>query len=210
MRVLICAAVLMLVACQSDPIVILIPGTVPPPVPSSDAGQSGEIASKDASDDGASADAGSDRTTDGNGSTSPSDCGLVRFESFEVMISAPDGTCGMITAKPSWALRSLAAATFTRPSGKEYVLVIYGRNENESVENWMARSEVGDSAAWDEEFETANRLPSFAYVSNDYGAQASVHVLIPSERFVYYVMAEETTEEVPDDLREFVRELRIE
>lgn len=128
---------------------------------------------------------------------------------FGTLVTTTRDTTVSRMTPPAWAEHAVAAASFTRPNGSRYTLLIYAKGETESFEHWLANSEVGDAAVSEQRIQTANDNFAFVYATNDFGAVPDVHITVPTRRFVYYFHADSDSFDVPEDFINFVQETEV-
>lgn len=126
------------------------------------------------------------------------------------LVKTDDQTTATAAEKPAWSRQSVAAASFERFGGKRYEVLVYERTEGETFSRWMAKSESGDAYLSAQTVRTKNGKTGYVYSTNDYGATPDVHIVVPTDRFVYRFSSEETRKEVPEDFLRFIRELEVE
>ena len=126
------------------------------------------------------------------------------------LVTTSEDTTASEMTPPAWAEQTEAAASFRRPDGNRYTLMVYTKGESESFEDWMQSSEIGDAYISSRRVTTANGNVGFVYTTNDYGAVPDVHIIIPTTRFVYYFHANTETFNVPEDFISFIEETEVE
>lgn len=111
--------------------------------------------------------------------------------------------------KPFWADDALATAAFERENGMQYSVLVYERRPDELFADWLMRSKVGGTTVSRRRMRIKNSRRAYVYKTDDYGAVPNVHIIVPTNRFVYYFRYEEETFEVPDDFIHFIREVEV-
>ncbi|MBI2638255.1 hypothetical protein HYW83_01555 [Candidatus Peregrinibacteria bacterium] len=143
------------------------------------------------------------------GSSLPADPHVFATEELGVLVRTQGNTEVKPAEKPFWADDALATSTFERESGKQYSVLVYEKRPDELFEDWLMRSKVGGTTVSQRRVRTANGHRAYVYATDDYGAVPNVHIIVPTQRFVYYFKSEEETFEVPDDFVNFIREIEV-
>lgn len=126
-----------------------------------------------------------------------------------VLVRVDSDTVVRPAERPFWADDALAVSAFERENGRQYSVLVYERRPDESFRNWLMRSKVGGVVMSQNVVWIRNGRRAYLYAADDYGAVPNVHIIVPSERFVYYFRSEEETFEVPDDFLDFIREIEV-
>lgn len=162
-----------------------------------------------------------DKTVQGAGSGS-----LFQLPQEGVLVIAPADTKVRPWQKPQWSEQSIASALFQRPGGKQYTLLVYKKGKEQSFQDWLKQSEVGDAAASPVTVKTRNDFTGYVYETNDLGSLPDIHITIPTQEYVYYfhwdtglpedpeqaarIMKEQNlTFQVPEDFLNFAREIGV-
>lgn len=134
---------------------------------------------------------------------------IFRHPIYGILVIADSGTTVTPIGRLTWPREPLAAASFNRSNGSWYDLLVYTKEPRQSISEWMAESEVGDSYLSTLTTTTASGQASYIYETNDHGAEASVHITTATDEFAYYFYSEQREPTIPDDFIEFVRMLRL-
>lgn len=134
---------------------------------------------------------------------------IFKTEALGTLVTAPEGTTVGTWQRPEWVKTAVAESGFVRPSGKVYTVLVYRKTPEETAEDWMARSELGDAYVSPKTVRTSNGVTGYTYTSNDLGAVPVVHITVVSREFVYYFHSDESEKEVPEDFLQFVREIEV-
>lgn len=134
---------------------------------------------------------------------------IFKTEALGTLVTAPEGTNVGTWQRPEWVKTAVAESGFVRPSGKIYTVLVYRKTPEETAEDWMARSELGDAYVSPKTVRTSNGVTGYTYTSNDLGAVPVVHITVVSREFVYYFHSDESEKEVPEDFLQFVREIEV-
>lgn len=85
-----------------------------------------------------------------------------------------------------WSIPPIAMGAFLRPNqGMFYALLVFERRAGESLLEWDRRTWNGDAFLPERTVQTMNGHVGFVYETNDLGAVPSIHIVVPTERFVY-------------------------
>ncbi len=178
-----------------------------------DAGRTDADAEREYGPDGGVSDGG---VSDGGiaqsdaGNLPPADPHVFATEELGVLVRTEENTEVKPAEKPFWADDALATSAFERESGKQYSVLVYEKRPDELFEDWLMRSKVGGTTVSQRRVRTENGRWAYVYATDDYGAVPNVHIIVPTERFVYYFRSEEDTFDVPDDFVNFIREIEVE
>lgn len=134
---------------------------------------------------------------------------IFKTEALGTLVTASEGTNVGTWQRPEWVKTAIAESGFVRPNGKIYTVLVYRKTPEETAEDWMARSELGDAYVSPKTVLTKNGVTGYTYTSNDLGAVPVVHITVVSREFVYYFHSDESEKEVPEDFLQFVREIEV-
>ncbi|GEM_PF-6245273 len=139
----------------------------------------------------------------------PSDPHVFATEELGVLVRVDSSTIVQPAERPFWADDALATSAFERENGKIYTVLVYEKREDELFEDWLARSKVGATRVSQRTVYARYGKIGYVYKADDYGAVPNVHIVVPSDRFVYYFRSQEETFDIPDDFIDFIRHVEV-
>lgn len=155
------------------------------------------------------ADAGTEPEPEPQPEPPPSDPHAFATEALGVLVRVASNTVVQPAEMPFWADDALATSAFERENGKIYTVLVYEKRPDELFEDWLVRSKVGGTrVSWRTVYARYGAV-GYVYTADDYGAVPNVHIVVPSDRFVYYFRSEEETFHVPDDFVNFIRGVEV-
>lgn len=158
--------------------------------------------------DAGQSDAGAAQADAGN-SAPPADPHVFATQELGALVRVGENTEVIPAEKPFWADDALTTAAFERENGMQYSVLVYERRPDELFADWLMRSKVGGTTVSRWNFRIKNSRRAYVYATDDYGAVPNVHIIVPTNRFVYYFRYESEMFEVPDDFIYFIREVEV-